>query len=174
MECVQCTYMRCNFCTELAILFWCFIFDTFIIFKYNYLTSEILNPLCDIASMQSADWSIEGKPEVLEIRNKLREVVEKMKFELCPDKELIELTLGDPTCCGILPPHPDALLAVSEAVMSGVHNGYKVSKGSVEARQAVADKYSTQESPLTAGDVYLTHGCSGEFSRTRLAFTQTC
>ncbi|KAI6661244.1 tyrosine aminotransferase [Oopsacas minuta] len=109
----------------------------------------------------SADWSIDGRAEVLAIRNRIREVVEYMKFELCPGKELIELTLGDPTCCGILPPHPDVLKAVSDSVLSGLHNGYKMSKGSEEARQALADKYSSPGSVLSPDDVYLTHGCSG-------------
>ena len=106
-------------------------------------------------------WRIEGRSDLLQICNRIREVVEKLKFELNPDKELIELTLGDPTVCGALPPHPDVPRAVSEVVLAGGDNGYNTARGSLEAREAVAAKHSTPEAPLSAEDVFLTNGCSG-------------
>ena len=108
-------------------------------------------------------WRIEARPELLQIRNRIREVVEVLKFELCPGKELIELTLGDPTVCGALPPHPDVPRAVSDAVLAGGDNGYKTARGSLEARRALAEKHSAPEGPLSAEDVFLTNGCSGKY-----------
>ena len=40
-------------------------------------------------------------------------------------------------------------------------NGYSLASGSIEARQAVVDKFSTPEHPFTVKDVILTFGCSG-------------
>ena len=114
---------------------------------------------------EASQWRIEARPELQQIRNLIREVVERLSFQLCPGRDLIELTLGDPTRCGELPPHPDVPQAVSEVVLAGGNNGYQTARGSLEARQAIADKHTTPEGPLHAENVFLTNGCSGEFSR---------
>jgi tyrosine aminotransferase len=46
-------------------------------------------------------------------------------------------------------------------VKSKKYNGYAPSTGTVAARTAIANKYSTTEYPLTPADIIITSGCSG-------------
>ena len=57
---------------------------------------------------------------------------------------------GDPSVSGILPPPPEAYEGVKWALNSQKFNGYGHSSGMLMARQAVADKFSTPEAPITA------------------------
>lgn len=76
-------------------------------------------------------------------------------------KPLINLTLGEPTPENGYP-SPDVISAsVIEVIESKKHNGYSASNGALVARQAVVDKYSTEDAKFTADEVIITAGCSG-------------
>ena len=78
--------------------------------------------------------------EVVELRNK--------------EKDLIKLSIGDPTVFGNLPPHPVIIEALKNAVDGGKYNGYSHSSGLPHVREVVAKKFSViNQSPLTAEDV---------------------
>ena len=114
-----------------------------------------------VPGTEDSAWRISGKPSVLGICNRIREVVERIRFQECPGKELIELTLGDPTQCGLYPPHPEMVRAVSAAAEAGTENGYNTARGSLAARTALAEKYSCPQAPVSPDDVFLANGCSG-------------
>ncbi|KAJ1912995.1 hypothetical protein H4219_005393 [Mycoemilia scoparia] len=77
-------------------------------------------------------------------------------------KPVLSLSLGDPTVFGNFDTHPETVKAVEKALHSFKFNGYPPATGYLQTRQAIAKKYSLQDSPpLTADDVVLTSGCSG-------------
>ncbi|KAI9475029.1 hypothetical protein LPJ78_002870 [Coemansia sp. RSA 989] len=76
-------------------------------------------------------------------------------------KDMISLSIGDPTVFGNFKTHPVVVEAVEEAVRSFSFNGYPPSVGVPQARDAVARKYTHPDAPLTANDVVMTSGCSG-------------
>lgn len=76
-------------------------------------------------------------------------------------KELIPLSLGDPTVYGNLSA-PDALTeAVVKCVRAKRSNGYAHSAGVAPVREAVAKFMSTEEEQLTADDIVMASGGSG-------------
>ncbi|KAJ2833932.1 hypothetical protein GGI24_000621 [Coemansia furcata] len=76
-------------------------------------------------------------------------------------KELISLSIGDPTVFGNFKAHPVVAKAVEEAAASYRFNGYPPSVGLTHVREAIANKYTHPDAPLTANDVVMTSGCSG-------------
>ncbi|KAJ1893477.1 hypothetical protein LPJ66_005735, partial [Kickxella alabastrina] len=76
-------------------------------------------------------------------------------------KEIISLSIGDPTVFGNFKTHPVVVKAVEEAIRSYAFNGYPPSVGVPQAREAIAKKYSHPQAPLTADDVVMASGCSG-------------
>src|SRR5690606_3072955 len=97
-----------------------------------------------------------------DVRNPIRATLEKdFKVPEDPHKPLINLTLGEPTKENGYPLPDVTKQAIVDVVESEMHNGYTHSSGCLPARQAVVDKFSTEEAPFTAEDVLLTFGCSG-------------
>ncbi|CAG0888146.1 unnamed protein product [Darwinula stevensoni] len=92
--------------------------------------------------------------------NPIRDVVETLDLRPNPDKPMIALSIGDPTVFGNLGPCQEIIEAVLESVRSGSFNGYAPSTGYLEARRAVADKFSLPNAELEAKDVILASGCS--------------
>lgn len=67
----------------------------------------------------------------------------------------------DPTFFGNLsvPSHiNDSLIS---SIKNGRNNGYAPSQGTIQARQAIAEKYSTINGKLSVDDIFITSGCSG-------------
>lgn len=64
--------------------------------------------------------------------------------------DLFPILSGDPTVFGNLPPPRKAYEGVKWALDSQKHNGYMHSSGTLMAREAVVEKYSTPEAPFTA------------------------
>jgi tyrosine aminotransferase len=73
----------------------------------------------------------------------------------------VNLTLGEPTKANGYPLPSIVNEAVCEVVNSEKFNGYTPSNGCLPAREAIVEKYSTEEAPFTPSDVWLTFGCSG-------------
>ncbi|XP_011672090.2 tyrosine aminotransferase [Strongylocentrotus purpuratus] len=106
-------------------------------------------------------WDTRASEASLRTINPIRGIVDGMKLEPNPDKDIIALSIGDPTKFGNLDPSEDVVDAVNVSLKSGKSNGYSPSVGFVDARAAVAKKYSHPDAPLTSEDVILTCGCSG-------------
>ena len=68
------------------------------------------------------------------------------------------LNIGDPPAFGFQPP-AHLIEAVTLALADG-HNGYGPSAGLAEAREAVADEYSSRAFPVSADRVFITAGTS--------------
>ena len=93
--------------------------------------------------------------------NPIRNILETMNLKPNPDKNMISLSIGDPTTFGNLEPHQVVLDAISESVNSGKRNGYAPSTGYLESRQAVAKHINKNPNlSLTSDDVILCSGCS--------------
>lgn len=117
-------------------------------------------PSCG-ASRIGDGWNVRASDRSLRTVNPIRNLVQNIDVKPNPDKEMISLSVGDPTVYGNLNVNKKAVARFTEVIRSGKANGYTMSMGSVEARRAVAQRYSTEESPLTANDVTLTAGTSG-------------
>ena len=97
----------------------------------------------------------------MRVSNPIRDIVDQLDLSKCnKEKDLIPLSIGDPTKFGNMDTDRTVSGAILSSVHTGLYNGYPPSDGFVESRQAVADLYSTEEHPLHADDVSLTSGCS--------------
>ncbi len=84
-------------------------------------------------------------------------VIEARRVE-AQGKVVRYLNIGDPPAFGFQP--PVHLLEAVERAMRDGHNGYGPSAGLAEAREAVAEEYTTRGFPVTADRVYITEGTS--------------
>eukprot|EP00178_Gracilaria_changii_P019057 TRINITY_DN554_c0_g1_i1.p1 TRINITY_DN554_c0_g1~~TRINITY_DN554_c0_g1_i1.p1 ORF type:complete len:849 (+),score=135.63 TRINITY_DN554_c0_g1_i1:1312-3858(+) len=119
------------------------------------------NPPVFMESSFGNEWNVHASDRSLRTINPIRNLVQNIDVKPNPDKELIRLSVGDPTVYGNLKVSEKAIAQFCEVIRSGKGNGYSMSMGSVEAREAVANRYSTEEAPLTADDVVLASGTSG-------------
>lgn len=103
--------------------------------------------------------------------NPIRSIVETIKMPQDKSKELIPLSIGDPTVFGNFKTPKLFVDKIVEALQNYSCNGYLHSAGSVECREAIAKRYSTLESPLTADDVVVAGGCSAALD---LAISALC
>ncbi|KAL6724211.1 hypothetical protein Aduo_019118 [Ancylostoma duodenale] len=92
--------------------------------------------------------------------NPIRKIADAVSVLPNPDKSIIKLHLGDPSLSGRLPPSSVAVDALCDAVTSHKFDGYGPAVGDVRAREAVADRYTHPNAPISADDVILASGCS--------------
>eukprot|EP00922_Rhytidocystis_sp_ex-Travisia-forbesii_P018526 GHVS01027507.1.p1 GENE.GHVS01027507.1~~GHVS01027507.1.p1 ORF type:complete len:213 (-),score=31.15 GHVS01027507.1:784-1380(-) len=92
--------------------------------------------------------------------NPIRNIVDRMQVKPPQHKPLLQLSIGDPTIYGNfkLPTFANEILR--RKLESLQYNGYPNSAGALEARAAVATKFSPVDNPVTASDVVLACGCS--------------
>eukprot|EP00698_Gefionella_okellyi_P003839 TRINITY_DN13565_c0_g1_i1.p1 TRINITY_DN13565_c0_g1~~TRINITY_DN13565_c0_g1_i1.p1 ORF type:complete len:421 (-),score=83.23 TRINITY_DN13565_c0_g1_i1:704-1927(-) len=105
-------------------------------------------------------WRVKPSLAASRTKNPIRAIVDGLKVAPNPSKELISLSIGDPTVFGnfvVDDTINDAIVNVTKATRS---NGYPHSCGYPAARDAVAKKFSSAEAPLTANDVILASGAS--------------
>ncbi|KAJ1849464.1 hypothetical protein LPJ70_000460 [Coemansia sp. RSA 2708] len=118
-----------------------------------------------ISNVPSGSWGTVSSSDVSRRTfNPIRDVLSRPVKPLSTPqstKDLISLSIGDPTVFGNFKTHPVVVEAVEEAVRSYGFNGYPPSVGVPQAREAVAKKYSHPDAPLTANDVVMASGCSG-------------
>lgn len=109
-----------------------------------------------------SEWDVRPSKKACRTRNPIRQIVDSIaKAGTKCDKELIPLSLGDPTVYGNLRA-PDCLVeAVVDAARSFKSNGYTHSAGEPSARDAVANYYTSVETPLSRDDVIIASGGSG-------------
>jgi len=93
--------------------------------------------------------------------NPIRNIVETMNLTPHPDKEMIKLSIGDPTIFGNLPLPEVCNSSLIDGIEKQKHNGYGPSVGHEKPREAIAAHVSTPTSKVEAKDVVLASGCSG-------------
>ncbi|RUS70213.1 hypothetical protein EGW08_022023 [Elysia chlorotica] len=106
-------------------------------------------------------WKVSMSKMAENTFNPIRSIVDGMTLTPNPEKDMIALSIGDPTVFGNLPQPVTCEEAVQESIRKRSYNGYCPSIGYTEARQAVADYVSTPTAQVEASDVVLTSGCSG-------------
>lgn len=85
-------------------------------------------------------------------------------------KSLISLAVGDPALDGNIPPPQELMTKLDGAVQGGHANGYSLSHGSLNVRQAIAEYWARWFAPslpagaLSAKDVVISCGCSDGLS----------
>lgn len=107
------------------------------------------------------DWELRSTDVSLRTINPIRAIVDKIRIPQNKDKPLIPLSIGDPTAFGNLDPPSHLANAIIKNVQSKKFNGYAPSTGLPVCREAVAEKYTCPEAPLTKDDIIVTSGCSG-------------
>ncbi|XP_060082304.1 tyrosine aminotransferase-like [Ylistrum balloti] len=112
------------------------------------------------AKRRRKNWNIPVSTIAKNTFNPIRSIVDSMKITPNPEKDMIALSIGDPTVFGNLPLDKNIEDAVIKSVKAGKYNGYNPSVGYEDSRAAVAEYSSTDEVLVTSKDVILTNGCS--------------
>jgi len=107
------------------------------------------------------EWSVPASEFAKNTSNPIRKIVDGMKLTPNPEKEMIALSIGDPTVFGNLPISDVVKKAVINSTECEKFNGYGPSVGYEKAREAVAKYDSCENSQICAKDVVFASGCSG-------------
>ncbi|KAJ9071444.1 hypothetical protein DSO57_1036794 [Entomophthora muscae] len=107
------------------------------------------------------EWRVNISEVAKRTCNPIRQVVDCMKVEPCASKHVISLSIGDPTVFGNFNVHPSIQESLIKQIKSCKSNGYGPSHGLLEARKAIAKKFTIPEAPLNENDVIIASGCSG-------------
>eukprot|EP00096_Caligus_rogercresseyi_P010372 TRINITY_DN3754_c0_g1_i1.p1 TRINITY_DN3754_c0_g1~~TRINITY_DN3754_c0_g1_i1.p1 ORF type:complete len:485 (-),score=175.38 TRINITY_DN3754_c0_g1_i1:115-1569(-) len=119
------------------------------------ISSNVIPP-----KSMSKEWKIQESDFARNTFNPIRSLVMSLKSSANPSKDLIDLSLGDPTVFGNLKPHENIIKAFQDSLLSGKYNGYGPSTGHLSARKAVAEHVSIPGAEVSAENVILTSGCS--------------
>lgn len=106
-------------------------------------------------------WRVAASDRSLRTINPIRNLVQNIRVKPNPAKSQIKLSVGDPTVYGNLAISTSIVDALCETLRSGRANGYSLSMGDFTARTAIAQRYSSSASHLSADDVFITSGASG-------------
>jgi len=109
---------------------------------------------------EGKDWNVKASLMARDTFNPIRDILETMDITPHPDKNMISLSIGDPTVFGNLKPSKVITEAVIESITSGKNNGYGPSTGFEPAREAVAKYLSVPDGEVTKDDIILCSGCS--------------
>lgn len=97
-----------------------------------------------------------------EVLNPIRVILER---EMKPPKDhpapMINLGLGEPSKANGFTLDPHINEALIEAVNAETNNGYTQASGTIQAREAIAKKFSTPEWTIDPNHIILGFGCSG-------------
>ncbi len=118
-------------------------------------------PLNGNGAGMNDEWVVNASDRSLRTINPIRNLVQGIDVKPNPAKELIKLSVGDPTIYGNLKVSQKGVDKYCEVIREMQSNGYSMSMGSLEARTAVAKRYSLPDAPLSPDDVVLTAGTSG-------------
>ncbi|KAK2550460.1 Tyrosine aminotransferase [Acropora cervicornis] len=114
-----------------------------------------------MSSAKRRRWHIPASFTARTTFNPIRSIVDRMKISPNPEKQMIALSIGDPSVFGNLDPCNEMVDSVVNCIKKAKHNGYSPSTGYVKTREAIAAEHSYPLSPLTYKDVVLACGCSG-------------
>ncbi|XP_044753018.1 tyrosine aminotransferase [Coccinella septempunctata] len=118
------------------------------------------NKKVKVSKSKRGPWKVEVSSTAKNTRNFIREIVDNIKIEPNPQKQLISLSIGDPTVYGNLKTSNETIEAVIKAAREGAFNGYAPAVGYQNARQAVAEYLSFDGAEYSYEDVILCSGCS--------------
>jgi len=141
--------------------------------RYKDLTRSIREERAK-GAQRSTSWTVRCGDRAAGILNPIREIMDTMGGKSNPEKPLISLAQGDPTCYPHLRPPNIAIHEVVNQVYSGQANGYQPSQGHAGARAAIASEFSVPgQRPLKIDDIFMTIGCSEALNHciAALAFT---
>lgn len=114
--------------------------------------------------MQKLSWS-EMKHEPAERTNVLNPIRHILERDMKPPAEhalpIINLGLGEPSKANGFTLSPEIGAAIIDAVNSEMANGYTQASGTIQAREAIAQKFGNDEHPINPNHVFLAFGCSG-------------
>jgi tyrosine aminotransferase len=108
-----------------------------------------------------ADWSVKASKHSLNTINPVREAVANILLPQNFHKQTYSLALGDPSIFPDFAVHPNFTKAVLHSLKSGRGNGYTDSRGSREARVALAHEFSYPGAELKPEDIILDIGGTG-------------
>lgn len=107
------------------------------------------------------DWAKESSQFAKLTNNPVRRMIEQMKIEPNPSKQMIALSIGDPVVLSNLAKPDTVKNAIIKCLDDKKFDGYTASYGTEAARQAIADYCSRPERVVyKASDILLTSGCS--------------
>lgn len=112
-----------------------------------------------LKTTNGCSWDVKSSIHSQKTVNKIRLVTEGIKLLPNTEKEMIPLSVGDPTIFGNFQTSDVVTEAVKECLESKKCNGYGPTIGVLEARRAIA-KYSVHQGQVTEEDVILCNGCS--------------
>ncbi|XP_044741744.1 tyrosine aminotransferase [Chrysoperla carnea] len=120
------------------------------------------NQYIENKTCRKTEWKISSSQFSKLTKNSIRAIIENLQIEPNPDKQLIPLSIGDPTTFGNLKCPPEVVTAIKKSLDSFQYNGYAPSTGHGAARESVA-AYSNKinGTSITSNDVILCSGCSG-------------
>jgi len=121
----------------------------------------MLPPESNKFNTRTKSWKVESSVMAKTTFNPIRNILETMELRPNPEKQMISLSIGDPTVFGNLEPPKVVSEAMQESIEGGKRNGYAPSTGYPEAREAVAKHINKNPNITIKGeDVVLCSGCS--------------
>lgn len=129
--------------------------------KNKVLIRQDTNNNEQYAEQANDEWVIKSSEFAQATLNPVRRLIEQLKLEPNPQKQMIALSIGDPTILSELE-KPDTMKeAIKIYINEKSHDGYTPSFGTDKARQAIA-KHLSRPPHLVYNekDIFLTHGCS--------------
>lgn len=85
--------------------------------------------------------------------NPIRNIVDRSKVTPNPDKEIVSLSLGDPTVFGNLKTADEVVKTMKTVLEGHKANGYAPVTGTKEAKEAIAKRYRTRFSTEFTAEV---------------------
>ncbi|KAJ3655527.1 hypothetical protein Zmor_014654 [Zophobas morio] len=135
------------------------------------LRTDIKKKKLFITNNFDRDWVVESSSAAKNCKNYIREIVDTLDLQPNPTKDVIALSIGDPTVYGNLKPSEETVQAVIDVVQSGKYNGYAPCTGYEQARDAVATYLSHDGARFSFQDIILCSGCS---SSLEICITALC
>ncbi|KAI4465615.1 tyrosine aminotransferase [Holotrichia oblita] len=109
---------------------------------------------------KAKEWKVQSSKTAKNCKNYIRGIVDNLNLEPNPEKNVIALSLGDPTIYGNLNPSKETIEATIRTLEEGSCNGYAPCVGYEKARQAVATYLSHDGAEFDSKDIILCSGCS--------------
>ncbi|KRT83718.1 hypothetical protein AMK59_4581 [Oryctes borbonicus] len=109
---------------------------------------------------KAKEWKVQPSKTSKNCHNYIRSIVDTLNLEPNPEKNVIALSLGDPTIYGNLNPSKETTEAVQKALEATSYNGYGPCVGFESARKAVANYLSYDGVEFNPRDIILCSGCS--------------
>eukprot|EP00053_Salpingoeca_punica_P020295 m.211265 g.211265 ORF g.211265 m.211265 type:complete len:414 (-) comp18033_c0_seq1:322-1563(-) len=117
--------------------------------------------MADSSKKSRKEWHVMASVAAKRTANPIRQIVDNINQTGNPNKEMIRLSIGDPTVYGNLPVAESVKDALIASIQSGKFNGYPPSTGYADARKAIAEYSSEPDAPVKFEDVVIASGCSG-------------